>query len=311
MLKIAIIHTRIKLGAKRTNMKRLEELINRLIIEHEDIDLIYLPAYPLTGPIVGYYPNQKVKNMLKNFAERLNGSEIQQNQTFMVVSKWSHEFGVYVIAGPIIERAGPRLYLTTFISNPQGELAGKYRKIAITKSEEENGLTPGKTVEVFNIKKKNAYVGIFSDEDLGYPEIFKALSFMGANVIIGSMLPYESKFFKMKSESETNMLTLDLENINNFLSVRSKETDLPVILVGGAVEGVNNSGYVAFMPTITSEPEIGVVKERIMSYDDIDLPIIVEVDTSAKPIQYDETSKLILKNLCRKNELNEKEEDEI
>ncbi len=65
------------------------------------------------------------------------------------------------------------------------------------------------------------------------------------------------------------------------------------------------------MPTITSEPEIGVVKERIMSYDDIDLPIIVEVDTSAKPIQYDETSKLILKNLCRKNELNEKEEDEI
>jgi len=68
---MAILHTRIKLGARRTNMKRLEEIINRVMINHDDIDLIYLPAYPLTGPIVGYYPNQKVKNMLKNYAKGL------------------------------------------------------------------------------------------------------------------------------------------------------------------------------------------------------------------------------------------------
>ncbi|MGC8572503.1 MAG: carbon-nitrogen hydrolase family protein [Caldisphaera sp.] len=306
---MAILHTRIKLGARRTNMKRLEEIINRVMIDHDDIDLIYLPAYPLTGPIVGYYPNQKVKNMLKNYAERLNESEIQQNQTFMSVSKWSHEFGIYVIAGPIVERAGPRLYLTVFASNPQGELAGKYRKIAITKAEDENGLTPGKNVEIFNVKKKDANVGVFIDEDLGYPEIFKALSYMGANVIVGTMLPYESRFFKMKSESETSILTLDIESINNFLAVRSKETDLPVVLVGGAVEGVNNNGYVAFMPTITSEPEIGVVKERIMGYDDIDLPVIIEVDTSAKSLQYDSITKLVLKNLCRKSGSEENEEE--
>lgn len=309
MLKMAILHTRIKLGARRTNMKRLEEIINRVMINHDDIDLIYLPAYPLTGPIVGYYPNQKVKNMLKNYAERLNESEIQQNQTFMFVSKWSHEFGIYVIAGPIIERAGPRLYLTSFASNPQGELAGKYRKIAITKAEDENGLTPGKNVEIFNIKKKNANVGVFIDEDLGYPEIFKALSYMGVNVIVGTMLPYESRFFKMKSESETSILTLDTESINNFLAVRSKETNLPVVLVGGAVEGFNNNGYVAFMPTITSEPEIGVVKERIMGYDDIDLPVIIEVDTSTKSMQYDSIARLVLKNLCRKSESEENEEE--
>ncbi|MDP8003205.1 MAG: carbon-nitrogen hydrolase family protein [Caldisphaera sp.] len=310
-LKIAIIHTRIKLGARRTNLRRLEELINRTIIEH-DVDLIYLPAYPLTGPVVGYYPNQKIKMMLKNFSERLNESELQQNQTFMALSKWSHEFGIYTIAGPIVERAGPRLYLTTFSTNPQGELSGKYRKIAITKSEEESGLTPGKSVVVFEIKKKSAYIGIFIDEDLGYPEIFRALSYMGANAIIGTMLPYDSQFFKMKNDTELALLTLEEETINNFLAVRSKETDLPIILIGGAVEGVNNSGYIAFMPTITAEPEVGVVKDRIRTYEDLDLPIIVEVDTSSsKPRGFDTTSRILLKNLCRKSDKeNSKYEDE-
>lgn len=301
-LKIAILHTRTKLGAKRTNMRRLEELINRTMIEHE-VDIIYLPAFPLTGPVVGYYPSQKIKMMLRNFSERLSENDLQQNQTFMAASKWAHEFGVYVISGPIIERAGPRLYLTMFMSDPQGELAGKYRKIAITKHEEENGLTPGKSVGVFHIRRKSASIGVFSDEDLGYPEIFRALSNMGSNVIIGSMLPYNSQFFKMKSEDELALLTLEKETIYNFLNVRAKETDLPIILVGGAVEGSSSNGYIAFMQTIIVEPDVGVVKEKIMEYEDLNLPMVVEIDTSnSKPRNYDPIFKILLKNICKKNE---------
>jgi predicted amidohydrolase len=297
-LKIAAVHTRIRLGARRTNVKRLSDVVSKVIDKVDSVDLLVLPAYPLTGPIVGYYSDQKVPLLLKGYAERLSESEVQQSPTLMMVSRVAEEYGVYVLAGPIVERAGPRLYLTTIVVGPDGRLAGKYRKISLTQKELESGLTPGKEVLVFEVRGKDVRVGVFTDEDINYPEVVRALAYMGADVAIGTMLPFQTTFIKMRSEPGTGVLTLDVDQVVELLDVRSRENGMVGILVGGAVEGSNGLGLVAFMPTMIAEPETGVVKDKIMTYDDIDMPVIVEVERSPSR-RFSEPLLRVLRSLCR------------
>lgn len=295
-LKIAVMHTRIRLGARRTNTKRLLELVNKAVSDNP-VDMVVLPAYPVTGPIVGYYPDQKVPSILKGYAERISDSEVQLSPTLATLSKLGEELGVYVVAGPIVERAGPRLYLTTIVIDHSGRLVGKYRKVALTRKERESGLTPGKDTFVFEVARAGVKVGLFVDEDLNYPEVIRSLSYGGADVIIGTMLPYQSSFIRMRSEPGS-VLTLDNEQVMELLDVRTKENGFSVILVGGAVEGSNGLGYVAFMPTLMAEPENGVIKDRVRLFDDLDLPVYVEVDR-ASAREPKEFLIPILRSLCR------------
>ncbi|MGC9112314.1 carbon-nitrogen hydrolase family protein [Acidilobus sp.] len=310
-LRIAVLHTRIRLGARRTNTKRLLELAAKAMSDHP-VDVLVLPAYPVTGPIVGYYPDQKVPSILKGFAERISESEMQLSPTLTMVSKVSEEYGVYVIAGPLVERAGPRLYLTTIVVGPNGRLIGKYRKVALTRKERESGLTPGKDVLVFDVGRTNVRVGVFVDEDINYPEVLRSLSYSGADVVIGAMLPFQSNFIRMRSEPSNGILTLDYEQVMELLDVRTRENGFSAVLVGGAVEGSNGLGYVAFMPTIMAEPENGVIKDRIRLFDDLDLPVYVEVDKAASREPKDFLYPL-LRSLCRNGSAKggEPEEEEL
>ncbi|ADL18526.1 predicted amidohydrolase [Acidilobus saccharovorans 345-15] len=310
-LRIAVLHTRIRLGARRTNTKRFLELAAKAVSDHP-VDILVLPAYPVTGPIVGYYPDQKVPSILKGFAERISESEMQLSPTLTMVSKVSEEYGVYVIAGPLVERAGPRLYLTTIVVGPNGRLIGKYRKVALTRKERESGLTPGKDVLVFEVGRTNVRVGVFVDEDINYPEVLRSLSYNGADVVIGAMLPFQSNFIRMRSEPSNGILTLDYEQVMELLDVRTRENGFSAVLVGGAVEGSNGLGYVAFMPTIMAEPENGVIKDRIRLFDDLDLPVYVEVDKAASREPKDFLYPL-LRSLCRNSGAKggEPEEEEL
>jgi predicted amidohydrolase len=296
-LRITVLHTRIRLGARRTNTKHILELASKALSERQ-VDVLVLPAYPITGPIVGYYADQKVPSILKGFAERISESEMQLSPTLSIVSKVSEEYGVYVIAGPLVERAGPRLYLTTIVVGPNGRLIGKYRKVALTKKERESGLTPGKDVLVFDIVRSNLRVGVYIDEDINYPEVLRSLSYRGADVVIGTMLPFQSGFIRMRSEQGNGILTLDNEQVAELLDVRTRENNFSAILVGGAVEGSNGLGYVAFMPTMIAEPESGVIKDRVRLFDDLDIPVYVEVDRSASKESRDFLLPL-LRSLCR------------
>ncbi|MGC9071946.1 MAG: carbon-nitrogen hydrolase family protein [Acidilobus sp.] len=310
-LKMALLHTRTRLGARRTNVKRLIELVDRIMENKEDgVDLLVLPAYPLTGPIVGYYADQKVPTLLKGFAERISDVDVQMSPTLSTVSRIAEEYGIHVVAGPVVERAGPRLYLTTIAVGPDGRLVGKYRKISLTKKESESGLTPGKGVAVFEVRGRGVKVGLFIDEDINYPEVIRALAYQGADIAVGAMLPFQTEFIRMRSETGTSVLTLDMEQIVELLNVRSRENGLVSALVGGAVEGANGLGLVAFMPTMVAEPDTGVIKDKVMTYDDVDMPMFIEVQRAESRRPKDFLSP-ILKNLCKAGGRAEEAEEEF
>ena len=297
-LKVAVLHTLIRLGAKRSNIKKISELVAKALSSNDSVDLVVLPPYPSTGPIVGYYPDQKVPYIIKSFAERISEAELQLSPTLNMISRVSEEFGVYTVAGPIVERAGPRLYLTTVVTGPEGRLVAKYRKIALTKKEQEAGLTPGKDVATFEVKDAGMRVGLVSDEDINYPEVLRALYYGGADLVIGTMLPYHSAFLKMRSEPGSGVLTLDIDQVIEVVNVRSRENGFSMILVGGAVEGGNGAGLVAFMPTLIAEPEQGVVRDKIRMFDDLDVPVFVEVTRSIRREASPFLSP-VLKSMCK------------
>ncbi len=310
-LRMALLHMRTRLGARRTNVKRLVELVGRVMEgRDDDVNLLVLPAYPLTGPIIGYYADQKVPTILKGFAERISEADLQMSPTMSTISRIAEEYGIYAVAGPVVERAGPRLYLTTIAVGPDGRLVGKYRKISLTRKEAESGLTPGKSVIVFEVREKGVRVGLFIDEDINYPEVVRALAYQGADIVVGTMLPFQTEFIRMRSESGTNVLTLDLDQVVELLNVRSRENGLVSALVGGAVEGANGLGLMAFMPTMVAEPESGVIREKVMTYDDIDMPVFVEVQRSESRRPKDFLLP-ILRNLCRAGGKVEETEEEF
>lgn len=282
-MRVAIVHSKVKLQAKRANLRRIHAMLTTLIEdERANIDAVVTPPYPLTGPIAGYLPSSRSTKAVKNLAERITlaGSSIGHGVSQLV--RFSEEDGIHLIAGPIIERAGPRLYMTVVHISPRGMIEAKYRKISLSKAEIEAGISPGKDLTVFNIGKGR--IGVFVEDDLGLPEMFRYYQMYNVNLIVGYMLPYQSRYFRQDT-LDGNVLTMELGSVKSFLTVRSIETGIPVVLVGGGVEGNhgNQGGLVAFMHTIPTDPEYGVAESRIKDADDLDNSprMIIDLDVNA------------------------------
>jgi len=303
-LRLGIIHGRVKLGARRSNLKRIEEFIERILDSERSSgtpDTIVLPSYPITGPLIGYYPAARVKQVVRSYAERIsaNGSILTPGVGHL--AKISGEYGIYIIAGPIIERAGPKLYSTVVAISPEEVIIGKYRKANTTREEVRAGISPGRSIETINIKGAN--IGVFVEEDLAYPEVFRKMQWHGANIIVGFMMPYSSPIFSIERyEGRSDVITMNREVVGEFLSVRSRETGVPIVLVGGIVNGSGESsrGY-AFMPTITADPDVGVIKERMLGYEDADTHITIEVNTQeSRPRPLGDSFYNYIKDFCKK-----------
>ena len=301
-LRVGIIHAKVKLGARRSNTKKLSMMIESMV-SSKAVDLIILPSYPFTGPIVGYYPPSRVKQIVRNYAERFGGRPGYSSSLISTLIKWSVETKSYLLAGPMIERAGPRIYSTVALVSPDGSLVDKYRKISVTGEEAEAGISYGKEVRVFTVRGRDGSVlrlGVFVDEDLAYPELFRAMQALGANLIVGFMMPYKSRFFKLSKSPETGLMTMESRAVMEFLSVRSRETGVPIVLVGGAVDGLSGDSGIAYMPTIPVEPDIGVVSKMVKGLDDMDTFLFIEVDESAsRPRPVGEPGHVIVKELCK------------
>lgn len=304
-VRIGVLHSSIRLGTKRSNTSRINRYVERLVSERPEIDVIVLPPYPITGPVVGYYPKDQMRSKIKEFAERINPRDLGRSSVG-ALAKIAVNYGKYLIAGPLLERAGPKVYVTTIVINPHGNIVGKYRKIALTDAEREAGLSAGKDVEIVEIK--GARLGLFTDEDLAMPEVFRMMQQRGVNMIIGTMLPYISDYFSMENvEGVATMRVVDLES---FLMVRSREVGVPIILVGGFVEGNPrgvNAGYgyperpyIAFNSSIPVDPDTGVIREKVYGQKDHNSYFIVEINSSTnKPRPLPDAAAIFAKGFCR------------
>ncbi|GBF08936.1 hypothetical protein apy_06610 [Aeropyrum pernix] len=298
-MRIAILHSRVKLAAKRSNARRHSILIDK-VVSTRTVDLIVLPAYPFTGPLIGYYPPSKARLKLRELAEKISEKNVPAGPSVSFMSRWSQEYGVYILGGPIIERAGPRIYVTTVLTSPDGSIAGKYRKVSLTEEERDMGISPGKEPGIFKLKVNGSDVslGVFSDEDLATPEIFRHLQLGGSKMIIGTIFPYNSSFLGGIIDDE-GLVTMDHTVVKTFLEVRSRETGVPIILVGSIIDsGVET---IAYMSTIPVEPDEGVIEDKMFGPDD-ESPIFIDLNEKAtNPRKPPEHLKILVKSLCRNN----------
>ncbi len=277
VVRIGITYDRVRLGAKRTNSRRIVEAAENIIGNHGAIDVLVTQPYPITGPVVGYYPEERAKSYIKSNAERLSTTGTAQGQTFTILSRIADTHNVHVISGPILERAGPRLYVTSFHVAPGGRLMGKYRKLGVTREELKYSINPGREGAVFEVK--GVRIGVFVDEDLALPGLFRFLQLSRVNLIVGFMLPYDSAFFTKVVDEQTKLTTMDRGHLYAALRYVSRMTGVPVVLVGGVVEGTNGQTDIAYTPLVIMDPDAQVAVSR--EYSEVGKHVRIELDASS------------------------------
>jgi predicted amidohydrolase len=80
-----------------------------------------------------------------------------------------------------VERDGHLIYNVAVLIGPDGEVAGKYRKICLPRGEVDGGFTPGEEYPVF--ATRFGRVGLMVCYDGFFPEIARELANRGAEVI--------------------------------------------------------------------------------------------------------------------------------
>lgn len=105
---------------------------------------------------------------------------------FKVVSK---ERGIYIIGGSIPEISENKIYNTSYVLNPKGEVIARHRKTHLFDVNIENGirfmeseyLSPGADVTVFDTHFGKA--GLCICYDIRFPEMIRSLVLKGAQII--------------------------------------------------------------------------------------------------------------------------------
>ena len=241
---VALLHMKLKPLAKRSNLEKARKLIKEAALR--GAKLVVLPSYFNIGAFYLHYPPHRTKTIARNQAEKIPGATIEQ------LSGIALENGVYIVAGPIIERAGPKLFLTTVIIAPNGTIVAKYRKIGVNGLDSELGISPGRQLCIFD--RLPRVFGIMAEDDIYFPEIARSLVMMGATALIVSLRHGD-----------------DVEKVKLVLRARSIENNVPILAVGGAFETVDK--YVE-VPTFVVDPNKGVIEEL---REDVDTYMLVEV----------------------------------
>jgi predicted amidohydrolase len=100
-------------------------------------------------------------------------------QRFQAAAK---QHGIWLLPGSIFESDGDRIYNTTPVISPDGEVVTRHRKL-FPWCPYENGVTPGEQHTVFDVPGV-ARFGVSICYDMWYPETVRALAWQGAEIIL-------------------------------------------------------------------------------------------------------------------------------
>lgn len=94
----------------------------------------------------------------------------------------ARETGTWLVPGSLYERDGDRVFNTTPVINPQGEVVGRYRKLFPFAPYERN-VAPGSEFLVFDVPGV-ARFGVSICYDIWFPETTRSLASLGAEIIV-------------------------------------------------------------------------------------------------------------------------------
>lgn len=119
-----------------------------------------------------------------NFEKYYQECEALEGETYTRLAPWAEKMGSYILAGSIIEKEGNDLYNTALLINPNGSIAGSYRKIHLFgyKSKETEMLTAGS--DLYLLKTKYGTWGLSICYDLRFPELYRKMSEDGVDLFL-------------------------------------------------------------------------------------------------------------------------------
>ena len=118
-----------------------------------------------------------------DFAEPIPGPSTE------LVSRLAEKFGIHIVAGSIPEYAEGKLYNSSAILGPTGQLLGVHRKIHLFQVDapgeivfdESEFFSPGDSITL--IQGKQAVFGVAICYDLRFPELIRKMTLEGSQII--------------------------------------------------------------------------------------------------------------------------------
>lgn len=156
--------------------QRLERMLER-IEACRGSQLIVMPEIWKTG----YF----------NFDNYEAESESLYGETVTLLAAKARELQAYIMTGSFVEKDKGKLYNTSVLLNPLGEIIATYRKIHLFGygSEEARVLTPGS--QVVTVGTEYGTFGLATCYDLRFPELFRKMLDQGVDFyLIASAWPY-------------------------------------------------------------------------------------------------------------------------
>ena len=212
-MKIALISMRPKIADKKANIQTMEKHIKKT-----KADLYVFGELTLTG--------YRCKDELRNLAEHINGPSIKH------MKKIAKNRNCYIIFGmpTINENVDGLIHNSAILIHPDGktDVYNKWFMPTFGPFEEKIFFDEGENLKVF--KTKHGKIGLLICYDIFFPEICKAYSLQGADILICiSATPQPNrKYF------ETLMPARALENTAYFIYVNLVGTQEDLVFWGGS-----------------------------------------------------------------------------
>lgn len=163
MRSFTIAGVQMQLSAASSNLDKMYAKLAHLMARFPWTQMVVFSELAAFGP----YPSH---------AQPLPGSAEQSFQ------RWAEQFKIWLIPGSLFETAEGKIYNTTPVINPQGEVIDRYRK-QFPFMPFERGITAGDRFVVFDVPEVGRF-GVSICYDMWFPETTRSLVALGAEVII-------------------------------------------------------------------------------------------------------------------------------
>ncbi|NWG02288.1 MAG: carbon-nitrogen family hydrolase [Syntrophaceae bacterium] len=167
-MRIASIQLKVIEESKKKALKH----VSRMVRKCRGADLILLPELWNIG--------------FMSFDRYREEAETQNGPTLTLLRALAKELSCHLQTGSFVEKREDRLYNSSFLLNPEGEILGSYQKIHLFtyQSQEAQILTPGKSTVV--ISTEFGRFGLATCYDLRFPELFRKMLDQGAEFFLVS-----------------------------------------------------------------------------------------------------------------------------
>lgn len=163
MKPFTIAGIQMKVSATHSNLEMMKLKLDICMNVYPSVELVVFSELCAYGPLTYY-----AQEFPGNFETEMQAMAKKHN--------------IWLVPGSVFEKVEDKIYNTSLVINPQGEVVKRYRKM-FPFYPYEVGVTPGSEFCVFDIPNVGRF-GLSICYDMWFPETTRTLAVMGAEVII-------------------------------------------------------------------------------------------------------------------------------